>query len=1290
MVLAERSAKRQRLNSAAEDTFMAELLAGIDASAFDDPPSQPSPKKTPLRPVNLTPRSSQATPLKSTRPQVTLVKRPAPLSPVKSPAKSPIKSPGKHSKLFAPKTRSTPYFRPPTSPAKPDASRPPLATLRPNALSSPSTALRPKYNGVKAEPAWLPSLSPSCKVPHSTSLVVEAPTSPRVLPDLLEAIQGSNDDYDGDWDLDALASLDDSMFKEPIKYPIANPDVPALPAGYAPTPWVRCTVESVHAGILDDMPEDEFDEGEGYGKTLVVGTPSGRRLVQLTERWADLRLRLGDIVNVISPHLAGNGPIAITFKDTSSYLVAHPDILVTMTSIANAMPCTRRPLLNQLVRLPEPVSKPIVYGTILHGLLQESLREGTFDPAATRRRVTTDLATDGRRLEVWGAGLDPGSVAEDLGRRAEDAFASFGRRWVGASPKAEGNVVTARDESVGTVAINGLHDVEEDIWSPKWGLKGKVDASVQAIFERDGQSQEVVAPMEIKTGRSIGGVQHRAQTLLYTLLMEDRYGLPVPAGLLYYSQRDLIVLVEARANEVRALVQTRNELAEWMVRGRQSADEPFLPRTVDNQRECKNCFASEVCMLYRRANDKVPPIEDDPIGDIYEDKTAHLTDEHAEFFRHWERLLTLEEQDTVRLRAQLWTMGAHVRQAKGRCFADMVIAKEENEGSALSKINHWAYTFRRVDPQAGSLLSGHIARSDPVCLSLEPDLLYLARGFVTSLSAESVTITVQNKLDVQTKLKRVRSTAAPIFRIDKDELSSGMTRMRGNLAQLFVKEGDSRRRSLVVDLGTPRFDSTRAPKPHEIPPHLNEDQRGAMAKVLTAKDYALVLGMPGTGKTTTVAEIIRAIVARGQSVLLTSYTHSAVDTIVSKLIGADFGVLRLGNVEKVHPAVRHLTLEALGPAATLDEFEARLMSPPVVAATCLSIEHPVFKRRRFDYCIVDEASQITLPTCLGPLRCADAFVLVGDHFQLPPIVRKPEARAGGLDISLFRRLSDAHPAAVAPLAAQYRMNADIMTVSNALIYEERLRCGSDAVANQSLVLSDQQSCESLGGTCDSTCWVQDLMREERKAVFVDTDTLPAKETRAGDLVQNPTEAALIATLAHALVASGTSPSDIAVITPYRQQIKLIQRVLHTIPKANPNSNPNPSLNSVSLTDIEVLTADKSQGRDKAVILVSLVRSNDTGSIGELLRDWRRINVSFTRAKAKLVVFGSSSTLAGDRLMADFLKLMDSRGWMLRLPPSASLHGGEVPDETTDKERRSVLGGRMLEKRPFITELLAGE
>jgi DNA replication ATP-dependent helicase Dna2 len=90
----------------------------------------------------------------------------------------------------------------------------------------------------------------------------------------------------------------------------------------------------------------------------------------------------------------------------------------------------------------------------------------------------------------------------------------------------EGDLHAQSGEPPSLLAITGLHDIEEDIWSPKWGLKGKVDASVQAAIRRPGAStsEETIAPLEIKTGRSVGVMAHRAQTMLYTLLMEDRYG----------------------------------------------------------------------------------------------------------------------------------------------------------------------------------------------------------------------------------------------------------------------------------------------------------------------------------------------------------------------------------------------------------------------------------------------------------------------------------------------------------------------------------------------------------------------------------------------------------------------------------------------------------------------------------------------------------------------------------------------------------------------------------------------
>lgn len=139
----------------------------------------------------------------------------------------------------------------------------------------------------------------------------------------------------------------------------------------------------------------------------------------------------------------------------------------------------------------------------------------------------------------------------------------------------------------------------------------------------------------------------------------------------------------------------------------------------------------------------------------------------------------------------------------------------------------------------------------------------------------------------------------------------------------------------------------------------------------------------------------------------------------------------------------------------------------------------IFSRRQFDVCIVDEASQITLPTCLGPLRFADRFVLVGDHHQLPPLVRSRDARKGGLDESLFKRLCSAHPEAVVDLRSQYRMNEDITLVANELVYSNKLSCGTPEVAARSLLLPDPTGMESIhkfaASRCVGNCWLRDVL-----------------------------------------------------------------------------------------------------------------------------------------------------------------------------------------------------------------------
>lgn len=125
-------------------------------------------------------------------------------------------------------------------------------------------------------------------------------------------------------------------------------------------------------------------------------------------------------------------------------------------------------------------------------------------------------------------------------------------------------------------------------------------------------------------------------------------------------------------------------------------------------------------------------------------------------------------------------------------------------------------------------------------------------------------------------------------------------------------------------------------------------------------------------------------------------------------------------------------------------------------------------------------------------------------------------------------------------------------------------------------------------------------------------------------------------LACALLKAGLQPSSLGIISPYRHQLKLITQVFL---KSKQN-------------EIEINTVDKYQGRDKACIIVSLVRSNEHSNVGDLLRDWRRVNVAVTRAKRKLILIGSLVTLKGSLLLQELFDLLEKKDWVQVLPHDA--------------------------------------
>ncbi|TPX18862.1 uncharacterized protein E0L32_011477 [Thyridium curvatum] len=1072
--------------------------------------------------------------------------------------------------------------------------------------------------------------------------------------------------------------------------------------------------------VLDSSYEN--DAGREFPeKVLVIQAErtSSIMTVHLRGDWVDTPVSTKSYVHIIGK-FESTGMCII--DNTQNMLILHPDQLISSTVIADSFSCMRRAVLQDRVKATSEASPALVYGTLLHEIFQEALMANSWDAEFLASKV--DRAIQKHVEELYTIKVSVTDAREHLLTKMKEAR-YWAEAFVSGHPRSDALVEDRNGQKI-NMCVSKLLDVEEHVWSPMYGLKGNIDATVQVTMREGPNRRTLTVPFELKTGRNVSS-NHQVQTMLYNLLLSDRYDIEIVYGILYYMETSQTFRIPAIRHELRQMIQQRNQLACY-IRERNVQ----LPPMKKAKHACSKCYAQTSCFIYHKLADEGDG-ETSGMGDKFDEVVKHLTPPHREFFLKWENLLTKEEKESQKLRRELWTMISSEREKLGRCFGDVII----EEGSALEdksspKINRFQYTFIKAKPAPGfSFLDSQLAVGEPIVVSDEQGHFALALGYVTTVRKQRISVAVDRRLHnarirqrgfdendnqvfasimevvpegVPTQASDGRIKEPPVrYRLDKDEFSNGMAIVRNNLVQVMADGpfGSREIRRLVVDLVPPTFKAVPTQYTITDDSSLNVDQKKAIQKVMSARDYALVLGMPGTGKTTTIAHIIRALISQGKSVLLTSYTHTAVDNILLKLKTDNIPILRLGAPAKVHPEVQEFAVLAGQPMSTFEEIHSAWHDTPVVATTCLGISHPVFGERTFDYCIVDEASQITLPICLGPIRMARTFVLVGDHNQLPPLVQNEEARLGGLDISLFKLLSDAHPDSVVNLEHQYRMNEDIMALSNTLIYQGRLKCGTESVRSRTLDVPDMDalrrfhytdaatfmrfssssSAAAAGaqtgpansfcpGARRGTCWLRDLLDPQTRCAFVNTDAIAgAREEAKGNRIVNPTEARIVSQLVEALLAAGVPASEVGVMTHYRSQLSLLKHCMSRGAGAGGGD---------AAARVEMHTADRFQGRDKEVVVLSLVRSNEARSIGELLKDWRRINVAFTRAKTKLLVVGSRETLrgcgpggpgadgvddgevepeegGGGEMLARFVALMEQRAWVYDLPADALGH-----------------------------------
>ncbi|XP_077093322.1 DNA replication ATP-dependent helicase/nuclease DNA2 isoform X2 [Siphateles boraxobius] len=975
--------------------------------------------------------------------------------------------------------------------------------------------------------------------------------------------------------------------------------------------------------VLDvqDVPSSRSGTEKHLTITCSKTTQSTETCV-LKDGWESSPVAPGDII-----HLEGRSVSGLwTIDRDSGFLVLLPDLLISGTSIASSIRCMRRGVLGEMFKQAfDGGSKQMLNGTIVHDIFQKAAMSSDFSPERIQTFASDALRSPNYLGQMYSLKLTQADMRQEV-EEYLPSLSEWAKHYLHTSPQAGQKQLTLKLPSDGalskqdatcSITVTDFVDIEENIWCPSFGLKGKIDVTAGVRIHRRGRKPiERIVPLELKTGKESNSIEHRSQVILYTLMSSARRCDP-EAGFLIYLKTGSLHPVVGNHMDRRELIKIRNSLAHHignnlikMECGSQMAP---LPAMVSDQQACKYCPQKRNCAVYNRA------VERDPMGSCTEGPQAfvqseseHLSQIHLQYFSHWLLLCTLEAltMENKGGRRNIWLQTSQQREKSGGCAGNMRLAG----GVSILSDGVYKHSFERKEGE--QTLTGLIVGDRIVVSDQDSVLIGLATGYVTEITVSGLTCSLDKNLS--------KYSSNTIFRLDQDEGAGGLSTHLGNLSRLMENTPTSERlRELIVEFRPPQFiDSLSSVLPRDakdtvanILKGLNKPQKQAMKKVLLSRDYTLIVGMPGTGKTTTICTLVRILHACGFSVLLTSYTHSAVDNILLKLKRFKIGFLRLGRSQKVHHDILPFTEESCRAKGmqTLEELEQLYNKELIVATTCMGVKHPIFSRRRFDFCIVDEASQISQPVCLGPLFYAQRFVLVGDHQQLPPIVQNAEARTLGMDESLFKRLEH-HSDAVVQLNVQYRMNSAIMSLSNALMYEGRLECGSERTASAVLQLPSRVQVEKELDlyVCQPqySAWVQAALEPNSPVCFLDTSQVPAHETVEKSGISNHTEAILVQALVTLLLKAGCRASDIGVIAPYRQQLKAISSLLQ----------------GDAFKALEVNTVDKYQGRDKSVIIVSFVRSNPEGNLGELLQDWRRLNVAITRAKHKLLMLGSAPTL----------------------------------------------------------------
>ena len=922
-------------------------------------------------------------------------------------------------------------------------------------------------------------------------------------------------------------------------------------------------------------------------------------------------------------------------------IVVEPDYLIDISTIANCFESYgHHPLLFTVNRLtPRLSNKHIVLGNFAGSALDDIINHpAEYDIKETFRSNFREKALDYATCPDF----DAASFKQDAERQVE-------------------NIKGIVDE------IFQTFDREKAILEPSFvcerlGIQGRVDlmtTDLKLLVEQKSGKNTFIERKYKNPHGSLHVEKHYVQVLLYYGILQYNFQLsPKNAHiqLLYskYPLPDGLLEVEPLQKLIREAIRFRNQAVAtefWMADNGFDRMLPLLtPQTLNVEKQNDNFYNR---YLLPQLTETLAPLHQ--LNDL---ERAYFT--RMMTFVIKEQLVSKVgvQEGVGNSNADLWNMPLAEKKETGNIYTGLTIIEKERSSS----FNGYD-TITLAIPQQGEDFLPNFRRGDMIYLyaykkNEAPDVRksILFKGSLQEIHGDRLVVHLN---DGQQNPDLI---SGDYFAIEHAGSDIGGTSAIRSL-YTFITSNEERRQ-LLLGQRVPCVDKSLTLS-HSYHPDYDE----IILKAKQAQDYFLLIGPPGTGKTSQALQFLvrEQLVEKSKvqsskfkvqsSILLLAYTNRAVDEICNMLTENELDYIRIGNEFSCDPKYSdHLLKEVLDDNATLNSIKSTIADARIIVATTSTMNSnaALFNIKHFNLVIIDEASQILEPNIIGLLtvqhaerRAIDRFILIGDHKQLPAVVQQQDTleaeETNNLlkDIhllscanSLFERLILTERAAgrtdfIGTLHKQGRMHPDIADFANRKFYaREQLEC---------VPLAHQLE-QTLNYNEASEDETDDVLKAHRM-IFIPSK--PCRQLNISEKV-NTEEARIITDLLRRLyrqLGKNFDPQkSVGVIVPYRNQIAMIRKEIE-------------KLGIPELEEISIDTVERYQGSQRDIILYSFTIQSryqlDFLTANTFYEDGqpidRKLNVAITRARKQLILTGNEQTLRHNQLFAELIDYIKEKG-----------------------------------------------